>query len=126
MLSFSMPSSKLVVALLTSMVTTVIAKDCSAPRFPGTANGECVTLYTGNEAGEGSTISYKPTCAGNCYQYSSFGGLVVTGDGTYGVDCHVYSDYNCQNQILDTGNQLLEGNYDLSPKGQSMKCYYRC
>jgi hypothetical protein len=120
-------SKSILAALLAAVMSaSVFAKDCSVPRFPGTANGECVTLFTGNAVDEGSSISYKPTCQGNCYQYSSFGGLVVTGDGTYGTDCHVYSDYNCQNQILNTGNQLQEGNYDLSPKGQSMKCYYRC
>ena len=103
-LSF-LPSSSLLLfqvldaaRFLTSLVLAAIlpvafAADCQ--NSGGVANGECVKFY-GNSECKGSPIgSYKPTCGGNCFQYNSFGSVFVSGDGTYGTDCVLYSDDNC-------------------------------
>ena len=78
--------------VLAAMLPFVLA-DCQ--NSGGVANGECVKFY-GNSECKGSPIgSYKPTCGGNCFQYNSFGSVFVSGDGTYGTDCVLYSDDNC-------------------------------
>ncbi|KAJ7437407.1 hypothetical protein FB451DRAFT_1061000, partial [Mycena latifolia] len=68
---------------------------------------------------------YVPTCAGNCYQYSSFDSILVSGNGILGTDCHAYSDVNCQQQIADSGN-VVEDRCLNAQGAQSMKCYYNC
>ena len=79
--------------ILAAILPVAFAADCQ--NSGGVANGECVKFY-GNSECKGSPIgSYKPTCGGNCFQYNSFGSVFVSGDGTYGTDCVLYSDDNC-------------------------------
>jgi hypothetical protein len=96
----------------------VLSKDCTGQ--------ECVTLYRGSDCqGAGQLTNYVPTCGGNCYQYSSFDSVLVSGDTFFGTDCHIFSDFNCQNQITDTGNQ--HGTECVNAAGaQSMICYFDC
>ncbi|KAJ7823494.1 hypothetical protein B0H14DRAFT_3470014 [Mycena olivaceomarginata] len=73
------------------------------------------SLASAKECGGGTNFigDYVPTCGGNCFQYSSFDSLLVEGSLFLGTDCHVYSDYNCQNQIVDTGNILGTSCYNI-------------
>ncbi|KAJ7923636.1 hypothetical protein B0H13DRAFT_1979720 [Mycena leptocephala] len=93
----------------------------------GIGEDECVAYYQGNNCnGDVELGSYVPTCEGNCFQYSSFDSLQLSGT-THGVDCEVYSDSNCQNLILDTGNVGGDRSQCFNTKGaQSMRCYYDC
>ncbi|KAJ7169297.1 hypothetical protein C8R43DRAFT_916772 [Mycena crocata] len=85
---------------------------------------ECVSLYSGAGC-KSSLTNFIPTCEGNCFQMG-FDSLGVSGNGFKGTDCHVYSDTNCQNQILDTGNEVeISGCFD-SAGAQSMKCFFDC
>jgi len=116
-----------IAALFSLLTHPVLAGDCSSVAG-GVANGECVKYYS--EQGCESSLeegSYKPTCAGNCFQYSQFQSLYVSGDGTYGTDCYTYSDSNCQDLITDTGNVVTGPGKCVSfGSANSMKCYYRC
>ncbi|KAF3937620.1 hypothetical protein ABW19_dt0205679 [Dactylella cylindrospora] len=106
---------------LLSLAATALSANCQ--NAPGVANGACVSFYTG--CGGLKLGSYKPTCEGNCFRYDSFGGIWAAGDGTYGTNCYVYSDVNCQNYVGQTGNQVFRSGCKAIP-GKSMKCYYRC
>ncbi|KAJ7042795.1 hypothetical protein C8F04DRAFT_884951, partial [Mycena alexandri] len=67
----------------------------------------------------------RPNCAGGCYQYSSFDSVEVGGEGFLGVDCIIYCDYNCQNEVPDTCNEW-EGNLCVNidtPGAQSLRCF---
>ncbi|KAJ7349752.1 hypothetical protein DFH08DRAFT_696425 [Mycena albidolilacea] len=110
---------------LAALTQTALAANCGGAG--GTANGECV-MYNGGSCSQGAKLgSYRPTCTGNCFQYSTFYSITPEGDGTYGTDCVVYSDSNCQHEIADTGNQISGGPcFDIPQGGNSMKCYYRC
>jgi hypothetical protein len=104
--------------VLAALATRTAAKNC--------ASGAAACVAYGPACGD-LTEQYTPTCEGNCFQYNSFGAIQVQGNIIKGTDCHVYSDSNCQNQILDTGNQVLTGScHTLSQPGQSMKCYFNC
>ncbi|KAK5999149.1 hypothetical protein PT974_01538 [Cladobotryum mycophilum] len=90
----------------------------------GPFSNECVFVYGGTGCeGYNLETSYRPTCEGNCYAYP-FGSISVQASEFYNVDCHAYSDDNCQNEIGDTGN-VNGGCYNFS-NGRSMKCYYHC
>ena len=103
-----------------------LAADCVTGASPGTANGECVGFYLGGSC-TGEIGSYKPTCAGNCFQYDSFNSLSVAGDGTFGTDCIAYSDDNCQTSMGNTGNVTVGPEQCFTyPGAKSMRCYYRC
>ncbi len=102
-----------------------LAGDCE--NVLGMARGECVQILDSSNCNNlGIITSYKPTCKGNCFQYDSFQGIDIAGDGTFGTSCTVYSDGNCQNEILSTQNVKHEKCYGLSTAGKSMKCYYQC
>ena len=78
--------------MLVALLPAVFAENCQ--NSGGVANGECVKFY-GNSECKGSPIgSYKPTCGGNCFQYDSFSSVYVSGDGFFGTDCVLYSDYD--------------------------------
>ncbi|KAK5655699.1 hypothetical protein OQA88_5632 [Cercophora sp. LCS_1] len=117
------PSSLLVAAL----VNVALAADCPSDQRPCVKFGtSCIFNLPGNHV-TGVIGSYRPDCSGHCFQYDSFGSISAAGNGLYGTRCHVYSDVNCQNEILDTGNQVNNGDcHILSPSGKSMKCYYHC
>lgn len=95
------------------------AKDCvvSAGTSP------CVQF------GEGAymDLNYVPTCGGNCFVYP-FNAIRASGTISRSTRCHAYSDYNCQNQVLDTGDQWATFGDTFSNFGQaqSMICYYGC
>lgn len=88
--------------------------------------GECVTYYSGSDC-QDALSSYKPTCAGNCFQYSSFSSLYTIGSTLppLGTACQVYSDNNCQNQIADIKNSISSKCTSFS-SANSMKCWYSC
>jgi hypothetical protein len=95
-------------------------KDCSG-------NTACVSYYRDGGCTGGLKLGeYQPTCEGNCFRYSSFGSIKVEGNTLWGVDCHAYSDNNCQHQIADSGNQHGARCMENLNGAQSMKCYYRC
>ncbi|KAJ7586186.1 hypothetical protein C8J56DRAFT_788019 [Mycena floridula] len=101
-------------------VHTVLSGDCSG------AEGECVHYYCGADCdAPGELGSYVPTCEGNCFQFNSFDSLFVRGNGILGTDCVFYSYINCQNEILDTGNEI-NGKCVNSPGAQSQRCFYNC
>ncbi|KAJ6534153.1 hypothetical protein B0H19DRAFT_964477 [Mycena capillaripes] len=89
---------------------------------------ECVAFFHGSGCEPAGELgSYRPTCAGNCFQYSSFDSLSVAGTETLGTGCSIYSDNNYQNQIGDTGNYEGVGAQCINvPGAQSMRCYYDC
>jgi hypothetical protein len=113
-------------ALPIALLAGQVVAQCA---LPGAVNGQCVTLYNSEDCNGPVIGSYKPTCEGNCFQYDNFGSVSVAGDGTYGTDCHVYSDINCQNQIGDSGNHVIGAAQCLRlglHAGKSMKCFFRC
>jgi len=117
---------KFQVALTTLvLIGEALAADCNSGASPGTANGACVRFYGGAGCGGSGIGSYKPTCGGNCFQYDAFYSLRVSGDGTYGTNCEVFSDVNCQNSLGSTGNTRITKCVNYNP-ARSMKCYYRC
>ncbi|KAH8730670.1 hypothetical protein GQ44DRAFT_599870, partial [Phaeosphaeriaceae sp. PMI808] len=89
-------------------------------------NGQCVTYYSGGGC-SGALGSYKPTCEGNCFQYSSFNSLFTVGTviPPKGTACSVYSDNNCRNKISDIKNSIATKCTTFST-ANSMKCYYSC
>lgn len=86
----------------------------------------CVSVYAGGGCDTANyLLNYVPTCEGNCYQYP-FGSVYLQGSFAYGVDCHLYSDDNCQNEVADSGNVLGKGCTNAPGSGKSMKCYHNC
>lgn len=108
----------------------------SACNIPGLVNGQCVELYRNpgcvHSHTDGNVIGdFKPTCGGGCFQYDSFGSVYVAGDGTRGTNCVAYSDVNCQNKVIESGNIISIGGTTkcLSANGgrfKSLKCYFAC
>ncbi|KAJ6494970.1 hypothetical protein DFH09DRAFT_1206090 [Mycena vulgaris] len=93
----------------------------------GCSGSECAQLYHGSGCDSHSILTdFVPTCEGNCFQFSSFDSVLVSGNGFKGTNCHIYSDNNCQNQVSDTGNQVEIGNCVNTPGAQSMKCFFDC
>ena len=70
-------------------------------------------------------------CQGTCY-YSSdaIASLKAVGDGTYGTNCVLYYDNNCQQQMGETGNAIFGGgkcyNAPNGRTGHSFKCWRKC
>ncbi|KAI1774033.1 hypothetical protein F4818DRAFT_442783 [Hypoxylon cercidicola] len=101
-------------------------KRANCQNSPGVANGECVTYYSDGSC-KNAKKSYKPTCAGNCYVDDFYSvAVAVAGDGTYGTDCELFLDNQCQQKVLDTGNVVTGGAQCSHYSGKSMRCYYRC
>ncbi|KFY40203.1 hypothetical protein V494_03608 [Pseudogymnoascus sp. VKM F-4513 (FW-928)] len=102
-------------------------KRANCQNSPGVANGACVKYFRtdGKCGGSGASVSYKPTCAGNCY-VDNFQSISVAGDGTYGTNCEIYSDNHCGDKTGETGNHVIGAAKCLASKGSSMRCYYRC
>ncbi|KAJ6535421.1 hypothetical protein B0H19DRAFT_963463 [Mycena capillaripes] len=101
-----------------------IAKDCSN----SIGQEECVSYFRGSDCqGAAELGSFTPTCAGNCFQFSSFDSVGVVGNDLFGTDCHIFSDPNCQNQIADSGNHVSSGRQCVNAQGaQSMQCFFNC
>ena len=131
--------------VLAAMLPTALAANCQ--NSGGVANGECVKYYSNDQCKGDVVGSYKPTCEGNCYQ-APFSSVFVSGDGTFGTDCVLYSDADCSieqtvspafcrvNHELcvltriddqDSGNVVVgAGKCASAPNAKSMKCFYRC
>ncbi|KXJ92535.1 hypothetical protein Micbo1qcDRAFT_202756 [Microdochium bolleyi] len=94
----------------------------------GAVNGQCGEIFSGggcnNKIGQ-----IGPDCSGTCYR-GSFLSIRASGDGTYGTNCHIYSDDNCQNDIGSTGNIKFSwqgGCKDATgAQGKSYRCYFKC
>ena len=78
--------------VLAAMLPAALAANCQ--NSGGVANGECVKYYSNDQCKGDVVGSYKPTCEGNCYQ-APFSSVFVSGDGTFGTDCVLYSDADC-------------------------------
>jgi hypothetical protein len=92
----------------------------------------CATLASSTvdgsdrQSGVCSASSKCTAMAAAAIEYNSFDSVNVA-DGTFfqGTDCYIYSDYNCQYQVADTGNQ--EGSKCVNvPGAQSMRCFEGC
>jgi len=115
-----------VYAIILAVTTASMAANCESS--PGIANGECVWFYSEQNCAGPSIGSYKPTGAGNCFQYASFSSVKAAGDGVYGTDCYLFSDYNCQDEIANTGNVKYGSGKCASVavnEANSMICDYR-
>ncbi|EJF64338.1 hypothetical protein BD309DRAFT_979930 [Dichomitus squalens] len=111
--------------VLAAMLPTTFAANCQ--NSGGVANGECVKFYSNDQCKGDPIGSFKPTCEGNCFQFDSFSSVFVSGDGTFGTDCTLYSDDNCSVEQTDTGNVVVGGGKcAAAPNAKSMKCFYRC
>jgi hypothetical protein len=116
---------------LVLQATRVYSQDCG---IPGIVGGECVIYYGGSGCYSPMLGSFRPTCQGNCFQFNSFGSVSVAGDGFSGTDCVLYSDINCQDEIIggDTGNEVSRGgtvnclSVNNGGVAQSMQCYFGC
>jgi hypothetical protein len=100
------------------------------PRDPcSNGAGECVTYFGGSNCYQGSNPqrSYKPTCGGNCFQYSTFKSLYTIGSTVppLGTACQVYSDTKCQNELANIKNSISSKCTSFSG-GNSMRCWYDC
>ena len=107
--------------------STAFAADCQ--NAPGVANGECVKYFRSATCDGSFKIGqYKPTCAGNCFQYDNFQAIHVGGDGTYGTSCTAYKNVDCTDPLESSGNVVVGAGkcMALQQPAKSMKCYYRC
>ncbi|KAI1316745.1 hypothetical protein F5Y16DRAFT_406797 [Xylariaceae sp. FL0255] len=97
----------------------------------GVVNGQCGRYYRDADCGDQIAAIGPGDCSKQCYSTTdNIASIKATGDGTYGVNCHMYSDSNCQNQIGETGNIIFGGGKCYTPgngaTGHSMLCYYKC
>jgi hypothetical protein len=126
----------------------------SACAAAGVVNGQCGRYYRGTGCNDqiGSidpgvslsllwnalfiktaklTYENRKKCQGTCY-YSSdpIASLKGVGDGTYGTNCVLYYDDNCQQQVGETGNAITGGGKCYTPPsgktGHSFKCWRKC
>ncbi|EPS35619.1 hypothetical protein H072_10958 [Dactylellina haptotyla CBS 200.50] len=111
------------VAILASSPLAALAANCIGPA--GTLGGQCVKFWSGATGCTGTYHGYKPDCSGHCFQFDSFTGIKASGNGLYGTNCAIFSDYDCKNQIASTGNNLREP-VCFKKVGKSMKCYFNC
>ncbi|KAI1120062.1 hypothetical protein F5Y10DRAFT_283587 [Nemania abortiva] len=98
---------------------------------PGVVNGQCGRYYRGTGCGDQIAAIGPGKCSTQCYSsQDEIASIKASGDGTYGVNCHLYSDSNCQSQIGETGNIIVGSGKCYTPgngaKGHSMLCYYKC
>jgi hypothetical protein len=110
--------------LALAVVRPSTAANCSGN--DGGAGGECVYYYASSCDDSNALGSYKPTCEGNCFRYSSFSAIGVSGDKWKGTNCVAFSDDNCQNAIGSTGNELDTSCTDFNKQANSMQCYFGC
>jgi hypothetical protein len=111
---------------------TAFAANCQ--NSAGVANGQCVKYYEKancNRAIDNPALgSYKPDCSGACFNFQNFRSVSAVGDGTYGTNCEIFKDLNCQNKLGQTGNTVVYPpscfSTTLFPGAKSMRCYYRC
>ncbi|KAJ7169298.1 hypothetical protein C8R43DRAFT_876099 [Mycena crocata] len=117
-MNFTRTSILLSTVIAALNLQSVVAADCQ-----GT---ECVEYFHQADCSLGDRIGqFLPTCEGNCFQFSSFDSVQVSGNIGKGTDCHIYSDTNCQNQIADSGNVVFSSCVNAGG-AQSMKCFFDC
>ncbi|KAF7312791.1 hypothetical protein MKEN_00962400 [Mycena kentingensis (nom. inval.)] len=119
MMSTTPTKNLLAVFLLTLLPLLSSAKSCSSN------GGACVEYFRGPDCGSTKFGEFVPTCAGNCFQFDSFGAVRLSGTLFQGVRCHAYSDISCQNEIADTGDESLERCAGTG-SAKSMKCFFNC
>lgn len=92
-----MPS---LLSILSASAFVALSLAANCQNVEGVANGECVKLFPSGDGscGGNPATSFKPDCTGACFSFSSFDSIHVGGDGTFGTQCIVYSDPNCQTQ----------------------------
>lgn len=83
---------KLDLALIIAAAASSYAKNCG----PGS---ECVEFFNGVNC-DGELGNYVPTNEGNCFVFSAFTSVfAVANSGGNVINCWLYSDTNCQNEI---------------------------
>ncbi|KAI5928597.1 hypothetical protein F4810DRAFT_11951 [Camillea tinctor] len=104
----------------------------SACASPGVANGQCGRYYRNGGCNDQIGAIDPGSCSGTCYQSADgIASLQATGDGTYGTNCVLYEDSNCQNQLGETGNSIFSWNQKCytAPSGRtghSFHCWRKC
>ncbi|KAJ8111306.1 hypothetical protein ONZ43_g5653 [Nemania bipapillata] len=98
---------------------------------PGVVNGECGRYYRSTGCEDQIAAIGPGECSSQCYSsLDEISSIHVSGDGTYGVNCHLYYDSNCQSQIGESGNIIVGSGKCYTPgngaKGHSMLCWYKC
>ncbi|KAI1148779.1 hypothetical protein F4825DRAFT_454114 [Nemania diffusa] len=79
----------------------------------GVVNGQCGRFYRGDGCSDQIEAIGPGHCSKQCYSSNDeIASIKASGDGTYGVNCHLYYDHNCQNQIGETGNIIVGGGAD--------------
>jgi hypothetical protein len=67
--------------------------------------GDCVSFYNGINC-EGELGNYVPTNGGNCFVFSAFTSIfAVRGSFSNDVNCRMFSDTNCQNEIASVSTE---------------------
>ncbi|KZL75096.1 hypothetical protein CT0861_12512, partial [Colletotrichum tofieldiae] len=76
----------------------------------GVVNSQRGRYYRGTGCSDQIGANGPGRCSGTCYRSSdAIASIKAVGDGTYGTNCHLYYDDNCQNQIGETGNSVTGG-----------------
>ncbi|KAM7198210.1 hypothetical protein V8F20_006237 [Naviculisporaceae sp. PSN 640] len=96
----------------------------------GVINGQCGRYYRGQNCGDQIGAIDPGQCQGTCYSsFDAIASIKAVGDGTYGTNCELYYDSNCQNKIGETGNSVFGGGNCYSPNGRtghSFRCWRKC
>ncbi|KAJ7683456.1 hypothetical protein B0H17DRAFT_941885 [Mycena rosella] len=87
-------------------------------------DGQCVTLFSGSGC-QGEITEFIPSCNNNCIQFNSSNSIFTLGSLIHGTDCEAFSDSNCQNQMVNTGNHIV-GTCANAPGTNSYKCFFDC
>ncbi|KAI3341640.1 hypothetical protein F4824DRAFT_496393 [Ustulina deusta] len=75
--------------------------------LPGVVNGQCGRFYRGSGCSDQIRSIGPGRCSRECYSSNDeIASIKSSGDGTYGVNCIMYRDSNCQDQIGETGNSV--------------------
>jgi hypothetical protein len=108
------------VAILVASASAALAGSCSL-------DSECVVYYSDGNC-QNELGSYRPTCGGNCFQYQSYSSVNLFTDIGSGnqVDCTLYSDVNCQYELVNDAKSSQFGTCTTANGAQSMRCYYDC
>ncbi|KAI5460660.1 hypothetical protein BGZ63DRAFT_405123 [Mariannaea sp. PMI_226] len=93
---------------------------------------QCVRIWVDPKAGgQGWDAEFKiqspNNCDGTCWSWpAGFSGIETIGDGTHGTNCQTFSDLNCKEPIVETGNAVEHHNAVLAKIGHSVQCYFNC
>ncbi|KAK5655190.1 hypothetical protein OQA88_6089 [Cercophora sp. LCS_1] len=82
----------------------------------GVVNGQCGRLYRSSGCNDQIDAFDPGRCSGTCHSYNQdIRSIRGVGDGTYGTNCNLFSDKNCQEVIGQTGNAVVGGGKCYSP-----------